>query len=504
MSSNVCWICGNSHAAGEPCREAGDQRLGTTLDGKYTIVRELGAGGMGKVYEAQHARIGRRVAIKFLLPELASHPDITRRFENEARAAGSLEHENIAAVHDFGHSADGACYLVMDFLTGEDCEKLLNREGPLPVARVVDIIIQVCRGLDVAHRADIIHRDLKPANLFVTKRADRSELVKVLDFGIAKLRKNEAQSATATATGQAMGTPYYMSPEQARGDKTVDQRTDVYALGVILYELLSAQRPHEGESYLEIIYSILHKEPTPLDARRQGLPRGFVEVVRKAMSVDLAKRYASVAELGEALIPFAGASIAPFRSQPSAPPAIDQNDQTLASGAESNRETASTTAPVTPKTRGALQLERDRPRNRLALVGAIAAIVVASAATWLYSGTKMQPLPQGATASGMVAAAAPITSVSLPQSTSHSETSVSGQLERPDSGVMPAATSAPAVLATTSPPTKAGGRARAAMDPAKSPSPAVGAATHSPAVATPPPPQPAAPRAIDISRDPNF
>ncbi len=498
MTSGVCWICGSPHAADEPCRNASDARIGTLLEDKYQIVRELGAGGMGKVYEGQHVRIGRRVAIKFLLPEFAAHLEIVRRFENEARAAGSLEHENIAAVHDFGRSGDGACFLVMDFLSGEDCEKLLAREGPLPVARVVNIILQVCRGLAVAHPAGIVHRDLKPANLFLTKRADRTELVKVLDFGIAKLRKTEDQAATAT--GQAMGTPYYMSPEQARGDKTVDERTDVYALGVILYELLSGQRPHEGDTYLEIIYSILHKEPELLESKRQGLPRGLAEVVRKAMSVDLRKRFATVAELGEALVPFAGMPVAPFQSHPSVQPALDSSEQTLASGAERQpNESASTTAPVTPKTRGGLRLEQGHSKTKRALLLGVAVASVAVALVWLRSGPQVQKVPPQASAEGLVAAAAPASSVASPTPSSPAlETAVSGRLERPDSGIAPVGANGPPATAAK-PSAKAGLALHAAKEPKKT-----AALPANAAPAPVPSPQPAAPRAIDISRDPNF
>jgi serine/threonine-protein kinase len=269
---------------------------------------------MGKVYAGRNLRIGRRVAIKFLLPQYAAYPDVLRRFENEARAAGPIQHENVAAVHDFGQD-QGTPFLVMDLLEGEDCAQLLRRAGPLPVARAVDLVVQVCRGLDVAHRAGIVHRDLKPANLFVTKRAERTDLVKILDFGIAKLRSDSGVEKN-TGTGVALGTPHYMSPEQARGERNVDARTDVYALGVILYELLTGRTPHTGSSYLEIIYSILHSEPTPIDTLRPGLPAGLSTVVATAMSMDRTARYATVEALGEALLPFAEGRVPALRAEP--------------------------------------------------------------------------------------------------------------------------------------------------------------------------------------------
>jgi serine/threonine-protein kinase len=499
MTSGVCWICGNAHANDEPCRSASDARLGTLLEDKYQIVRELGAGGMGRVYEGLHVRIGRRVAIKFLLPEFAAHSEIVRRFENEARAAGSLEHENIAAVHDFGRSVDGACFLVMDFLTGEDCEKLLAREGPLPVTRVVNILLQVCRGLAVAHPSGIIHRDLKPANLFLTKRADRTELVKILDFGIAKLRKVDDQPGTVT--GQAMGTPYYMSPEQARGDKTVDQRTDVYALGVILYELLSGKRPHEGDTYLEIIYSILHKQPEALELRRQNLPHGLVEVVRKAMSVELAQRYATVAELGEALSPFAGAPVAPFHSRPSVRPAAEHGEDTLASRKDP-KETASTMAPLTPKTPASILLGRGKSKHKWVLSLGIAVVLGIVAVIALRSTRGGSPLPEQASSSSVAGAASPAPSFASPAKPLP-DAIVSGHLERPDSGVVPAASNTTQGMTAAKPAARVGVPARAAKEPDK-PATRSNMPVPEPVPATPRPTQAPAPHTIDISRDPNF
>ena len=289
-------------------------RVGRTAGGKYKLVRLLGAGGMGEVYEAQHASIGRRFAIKFLHPLLASNNEVVARFQREAQAAGGLENENIAAVMDIGTADDGAPYLVMEYLDGEDLAHLLVRGGPLPVPRAAYIIIQACRGLAAAHVRGIVHRDLKPENLFICKRNDGSDLVKVLDFGIAKLHTGPVGTGL-TQTGTTMGTPFYMSLEQARGAKEVDHRTDIYALGVILYEILSGTKPHPGESYNEILYHVISKEPAPLDGTRPGLPPGLSAVVHRAMAREVEDRYASAADLTAALIPFAGRAVTPLRSQ---------------------------------------------------------------------------------------------------------------------------------------------------------------------------------------------
>jgi len=194
-----------------------ENRIGSSVD-KYTIVRLLGRGGMGAVYEARHAKLARRFAIKFLLAEFAANRDVLRRFENEAKAAGGLEHPNLAAVTDVGQTADGAPYLVMEFLEGQDASRLLRSYGPLPVRRAADIVQQACRGLAVAHRAGIVHRDLKPANLFIADAGDGTDHVKVLDFGIAKLRSTDA--SVATGTGATFGTAFYMSPEQRAAPAT--------------------------------------------------------------------------------------------------------------------------------------------------------------------------------------------------------------------------------------------------------------------------------------------
>jgi eukaryotic-like serine/threonine-protein kinase len=309
-----CSICGTQHATQEPCPSGAGVRVGTLLDGKYRLVRLLGQGGMGEVYEGEHNVIGRRVAVKFLLGEYARHPEVALRFVNEARAAGSIAHENIAAVHDVGALPDGTQYLVMEFLDGEDVDKLVQREAPLPVARAAFIVIQVCRGLDLVHQRAVIHRDLKPANLFLSKRADKTDLVKILDFGVAKI--DPADRRGATRTGAAIGTAHYMSPEQARGERHIDHRSDLYSLGVILYELLSGKKPHDGDSLLQILHKVMTQPPIPLETARPGLPGALYTVVRRALAPDPAQRFATAADMGDALLPFMGRALPPIRSQP--------------------------------------------------------------------------------------------------------------------------------------------------------------------------------------------
>jgi serine/threonine-protein kinase len=290
---------------------------GEVLAGKYRITRLVGAGGMGTVYEAQHAVLGRRFAVKLLHPELARQQDLLERFRREAQAAGSLENENIASIIDFGHREDGIPFIVMELLVGEDLSKLLAHHGPLPVARAVNVVIQACRGLDAAHAAGIIHRDLKPENLFVCKRGDGSDLVKILDFGIAKLGSGlgDGPMSAVTRTGSTLGTPFYMPPEQARGEKTLDHRADIYALGVILYEALTGEKPHPGDSYNAILYHILTQAPAPLASLRPTLPPDLAEAVHGALAFDPGDRPASAMELARAIAKHAGRQVTPVQSQ---------------------------------------------------------------------------------------------------------------------------------------------------------------------------------------------
>jgi serine/threonine protein kinase len=279
-------------------------RIGELVGAKYRIVRLLAEGGMGVVYEAQHVVVRRRFAIKFLRPDLAERRDILGRFQREAEAAGALESENVAAAVDFGIVLDGTPYIVMEYLVGESLWALLQREGPLAVARAADLVSQAARGIGVAHHAGIVHRDLKPQNLFLCRRQDGTDLLKVIDFGVAKLQAIDEMNA-ATRTGALLGTVAYMSPEQARGDKIIDHRSDVYALGAILYEMLSGQKPHPAESHNATLHHIATHPAVPLDTVRMGLPDQLVGLVAATLSSNPEARPASADVFAHALTPFA-------------------------------------------------------------------------------------------------------------------------------------------------------------------------------------------------------
>ena len=275
-----------------PSRALGSRALGgdtgTSLAGRilghYRVVERIGGGGMGVVYRAEDLRLARTVALKFLPPELTRDPEAKVRFLQEARAASALDHPNICTIHEVGETDDGRLYLVMPCYDGETLRQRIER-GPLSIDEATDIAQQIARGLSKAHRSGIAHRDIKPANLMVTNDG----VVKILDFGLAKL----AGAAAITRTGSSVGTPAYMSPEQARGED-VDHRTDLWSLGVVLYEMLAGRRPFRGEHEQAVLYSIFNEAPKPLSEARPDAPPELVKIVDGLLAKDPEERYPTV------------------------------------------------------------------------------------------------------------------------------------------------------------------------------------------------------------------
>jgi serine/threonine protein kinase len=277
---------------------------GAVLAGKYRIERLLGRGGMGAVYAAEHGALRQRVAVKFLLSEAAGNPEGLQRFINEARAAAQLDSEHITRVMDMGTLENGLPFMVLEYLEGSDLGQLLASHGPLPIADVVDYTLQACEALAQAHAAGIVHRDLKPSNLFLARRPDGSVRVKVLDFGISKVSDHSLTPKSLTSTKAMLGTPFYMSPEQMMRPKQVDARTDVWQLGITLFELLGGAPPFGGETLAELIFAVLNQPLPSLAQARPDVPPGLEQAIARCLERDATRRFSSVAELAAALAPF--------------------------------------------------------------------------------------------------------------------------------------------------------------------------------------------------------
>lgn len=278
--------------------------IGEVIGGRYRLLRVLGQGGMGAVYEAEHTGTGRHVAVKVIL-ELAKSPGAVPRFEREARAAGSIDTQHIVQVFDTGTDpTTGTPYMVMELLKGEDLAGLLKRLGPLPPDLALRLVGQACVGLAKAHQAGVVHRDIKPANLYLSLGEDGNITVKLVDFGVAKLDRTAmtAEDASLTRTGSLLGSPLYMSPEQATSKKTLDRRTDIWSLGVVLYQALAGRVPHaECESLGSLIMAICTERPPPLQNAAPWVAPEVVELVEHALALKVEERLPSAEAMLEAI-----------------------------------------------------------------------------------------------------------------------------------------------------------------------------------------------------------
>jgi serine/threonine-protein kinase len=282
---------------------------GSVLAGKYRVARVIGRGGMGLVVEALHLSLDTKVAIKLLFPEFMSYTEASERFLREARAASRLESEHVARVVDVGTLGAGEPFMVMEYLAGEDIASLLKRtKAPMPIGDAIDYIVQACDAIAEAHERGIVHRDLKPANLFITRKPSGDSFVKVLDFGISKVFGEPSQDKDAglTQTTTILGSALYMSPEQMQSAKKVDRRTDIYALGVCLFELIGGEVPYYADSFPELCAKVYTSPPRSLHDLRTDAPEGLVRAIERALAHRVEERYASVPELVQALSPFAG------------------------------------------------------------------------------------------------------------------------------------------------------------------------------------------------------
>jgi serine/threonine protein kinase len=275
--------------------------------GSYGIVRKIGAGGMGEIYEVSHSRLSGRYAMKVLRAEAAAASEALMRFQREAKVTSALRHPNIVQVIDFSTTEGGQPYLVMEFLDGPELAQVMKSSSPLPLPRIVSYVKQIASGLIAAHEHDVVHRDLKPQNIFVLRVAGiDQELVKIVDFGISKI---SAVTATITSASTVIGTAQYMSPEQALGRiEQIDARTDQFSLALIVYEMLTGETAFRGESVSSLVYQIVHEEPRHLVAPNGSIPPAVAAVLKRALAKDKERRFPTVKAFAEA---FEGAATAP-------------------------------------------------------------------------------------------------------------------------------------------------------------------------------------------------
>ena len=368
-------------------------REGQTVAGKYVVGRTLGVGGMGMVYAAHDARLDRQVAIKVLLPRLVTSQTATQRFMREARAATRITSEHVVKLLEIDTLPDGTPLLVMEYLEGRDLRAVLREEGPLPPRLAVDYLLQALQAVAEGHMQTIVHRDLKPSNLFLTTRADGTPLIKVLDFGIAKTLEPETAESFALTSSEdvRLGSPTYMPPEQLQNPRDVDMRSDIWALGVTLHELVSGSPPFQGQTYAELLSRILAAPPESLKSRipELTLPEGLSEIVAKCLEKKREDRYRNAAELATALAPFGSddARLSLYRvtglsRSPNSPRSASSGPATVVSDLIA---TCETTMPVPvepaqdPPASGSRRVSSGEARPKtliVTLLGAIAALAV--------------------------------------------------------------------------------------------------------------------------------
>ncbi|MBI5537412.1 MAG: protein kinase [Deltaproteobacteria bacterium] len=278
---------------------------GQILAGKYRVEKVIGEGGMGVVVAARHLQLDEFVAIKFLLPEVAQNPEAVERFAREARASIKIKSEHVVRVMDVGTMEGGIPYMVMEYLQGGDLSALLQvRKGPLGIHEAIEYLLQGCEALADAHVLGIVHRDLKPANLFLSQRSDGTPCIKVLDFGISKVTGTSSSGMQMTKTSAVMGSPLYMSPEQMVSSRDVDVRSDIWALGAILYETLTGVPPFTGDTLPQVCALILQNDPVPLRMHRPDIPEGLDRIVLRCLQKKREARFQNVAELAVALLEY--------------------------------------------------------------------------------------------------------------------------------------------------------------------------------------------------------
>ena len=316
MSSDLDNNVTQASLAAEVAAEPSDPLLGTVIANRYRVMRKMGEGGMGTVYLAEHVAIEKLVAIKVLLHEYARKAELKERFLQEAKAAAKIGHENIVDITDFGTTPNQSVFFAMEYLDGAELSNVIKKDGAMEWRRAKPILVQICRAMSAAHSKGIVHRDMKPENIFLIEREGRPDFVKVLDFGIAKVSSMGDGERRLTRTGMIFGTPEYMSPEQAQGHLP-DHRVDIYALGVIMYEMLTGQVPFKADTFMGILTKHIFETPSRPSEVNPAIGGGVEEIILKAMSKDREHRFHSMSEMCAAVIQAAGPVTRPTGAVPS-------------------------------------------------------------------------------------------------------------------------------------------------------------------------------------------
>jgi serine/threonine protein kinase len=386
-------------------------REGDLLAGKYRIERVLGVGGMGVVVAARHEQLGQLVAIKFVREDALGNEDAIERFLREARSAVRLRSDHVARVIDVGKLESGAPYMVMEYLDGDDLARVLEARGPMAPEAAVELVLQACEAVAEAHAAGIVHRDLKPENLFLTQTLAGRPKLKVLDFGVSKSSgMTTGGQGALTRTRSMLGSPLYMAPEQMRSAKDVDARADVWALGVVLFQLLTCRWPFEAQNMPELCLKVVTEPPQSLASLRPNLAPGLVAVIERCLEKDAAKRYVDASALAEALEPFAP-EVAPRRSPSAASferPEVSVAPATQATLASSDVPSQLTPAPSAWDSMAgrAASSSATARRRSVAWLGGLAAVLVVAFA-FSFSRRSATALTAPAVASVAQASVAP-------------------------------------------------------------------------------------------------
>jgi len=389
-----------------------DPNIGRVLENKYEITRALGAGGIGAVYEVHHKLIDRRFALKMLHPEFAQEEEVLERFRREATSTTAIGHPHILEITDMGNTPEGEVFMVMELLHGQDLADLLDDQGWLDPQVACHIAIQILSALEATHAKYIVHRDLKPANVFLIERGGNPHFVKLVDFGISKVRATEEGATKGlTRTGTLLGTPSYMSPEQARGDSDITGASDIYAVGVILYEMLAGRTPFEAPSYVELLMKILSEDIPDPATHRPDLDPELTAIMTRAMAKEIPNRFADAAEFRRALEPFSPETLVPGNTMtPGGGLSAYESGQYHRAGTPGAGSRPGVPAATTP-----LMLAETVPKTKggpgrallFGLGGLLLVAAIAGSLVWLLGGTDEPPAADAPVTTTLPAPAAP-------------------------------------------------------------------------------------------------